>query len=525
MSRHAWAGAGPTFPPFQAKRPIHRCRPLAALLLALIGAVAVQAETSALWGAHGERWTPDGRLPDFSYAGYHCGEAPLPTVAPGVSVRTFGAKGDGVTDDTQAFLKALASVKSGAIEIPAGRYRITSILSITRSGLVLRGAGPDKTILFFPTPLNEIRPNWGATTTGERTSNYSWSGGFVWFQGDPGNHLLTTITAPAQRGATSLRVATTNRLRVGQQCEIYQTDTTTNTLAASLYSGDPGDTRKLHGSTRASLVCRLQRIVGNEIFFDRPLRCDVALEWKPVIRNFAPAVSESGVENLAFEFPVTPYKGHFTELGFNAVAFSGVVNCWARHLRVVNADSGFFPNGHFCTIQDVVFESARPPAAGGCTGHHGIYFGGDDNLFRGFDYRTRFIHDITVSQCAGNVAAGGQGVDLCLDHHERAPYDNLFTSLDAGAGTRLWHCGGGEALGKHCAGRGTFWNIRAATPQHYPPASFGPDSMNLVAVQPGQPSQTSAAGRWFEAIAPDALTPPDLHAAQLARRLGTAPRP
>jgi hypothetical protein len=116
-------------------------------------------------------------------------------------------------------------------------------------------------------------------------------------------------------------------------------------------------------------------------------------------------------------------------------------------------------------------------------------------------------------------------VDLCFDHHERAPYDNLFTDIDAGAGTRLWHCGGGEALGKHCGARGTFWNIRAAQPQRYPPANFGPPSMNLVAVQPGQLSERSAAGRWFEAIAPDQLTPPDLHAAQVSRRLGTAPRP
>ena len=80
---------------------------MAALLLALIGAVAVQAETSALWGAHGERWTPDGRLPDFSYAGYHCGEAPLPTVAPGVSVpgilrTSFGPTSSSVKSRSQS---------------------------------------------------------------------------------------------------------------------------------------------------------------------------------------------------------------------------------------------------------------------------------------------------------------------------------------------------------------------------------------------------------------------------------------
>jgi hypothetical protein len=117
------------------------------------------------------------------------------------------------------------------------------------------------------------------------------------------------------------------------------------------------------------------------------------------------------------------------------------------------------------------------------------------------------------------VTANGRGVDLCFDHHERAPYENLFTDIDAGAGTRLWQCGGGAALGKHCAARGTFWNIRAHAPQKYPPEAFGPASMNFVALQTSLPSETNLSGRWFEAVPPDEIIPQDIHAAQLARRL------
>src|SRR5437762_3886829 len=157
--------------------------------------VPVTAQTSELWGVNGERWNPRSLLPDFSFAGYHSGEAPLPKVPRGVSVKEYGAKGDGQTDDTAAFLQALATVKSGAIEVPPGRYRITNILEIKRSHIVLRGAGSDKSVLFFPKPLNDIKPNWGATTTGRPTSNYSWSGGFIWFKGNLGSHLLAKITA------------------------------------------------------------------------------------------------------------------------------------------------------------------------------------------------------------------------------------------------------------------------------------------------------------------------------------------
>lgn len=482
-------------------------------------------QTSDLWGLNGERWSPRSRLPDFSYAGYHSGEAPLPQAPRGVSVKEFGAKGDGTTDDTAAFQKALATVKNGAIEVPPGRYRITDMLEIKHSSIVLRGQGPAQSVLFFPKQLNDIKPNWGQTTSGRPTSNYSWSGGFVWFKGTVGNRPLASITAPARRGDISVRVSNPTNLRVGQRVEILETDTRDNSLAAWLYSGDAGDTSKLLGSTRASIVCHILKITGDNIEIDRPLRFDIKPEWEPRVVSFEPTVSESGVEDLGFEFPITPYQGHFTELGFNAVAFSGVSDCWARNLHIMNADSGIFTNSYFCTISRVVFESARPPDTSGSTGHHGFNFEGEDNLFTDFDFRTQFIHDITVDHNAsGNVSAQGRGVDLSLDHHRRAVNENLYTDIDAGAGTRLWLSSGGEALGKHAAARNTFWNIRARRAQNYPPPDFGPISINLIAVETRQPAEKNLNGKWFEAIPPQQIVPQDIHAAQLARRLQPSKR-
>jgi hypothetical protein len=43
---------------------------LPVLMLGLI--TPVQAATSALWGTNGELWRATSRLPDFSFAGYHC---------------------------------------------------------------------------------------------------------------------------------------------------------------------------------------------------------------------------------------------------------------------------------------------------------------------------------------------------------------------------------------------------------------------------------------------------------------------
>lgn len=44
-----------------------------------------------------------------------------------VSVKDFGAKGDGVTDDTSAFNAAFASIESGTIVIPYGTYKVGDI--------------------------------------------------------------------------------------------------------------------------------------------------------------------------------------------------------------------------------------------------------------------------------------------------------------------------------------------------------------------------------------------------------------
>jgi len=76
--------------------------------------------------------------------------------------------------------------------------------------------------------------------------------------------------------------------------------------------------------------------------------------------------------------------------------------------------------------------------------------GGNDNLFSNFDFQTKFIHDITLPRMTGNVHSNGRGVDLCLDHHRYALYENLFTNIDLGEGNGVWKCGGGADLRAHC---------------------------------------------------------------------------
>lgn len=67
-----------------------------------------------------------------------------------VSVMDFGAKGDGVTDDTAAFHAAI--ITNSALFLPAGTYRVN--LDIDRK-IVMRGEGTTLTLLY---PFDETKP-------------------------------------------------------------------------------------------------------------------------------------------------------------------------------------------------------------------------------------------------------------------------------------------------------------------------------------------------------------------------------
>lgn len=65
-----------------------------------------------------------------------------------VSVKSYGAKGDGTTDDTAAIQAAISAVgtSGGVVFFPPGTYRITSALTVTTNGVTLEGAGVASTI-------------------------------------------------------------------------------------------------------------------------------------------------------------------------------------------------------------------------------------------------------------------------------------------------------------------------------------------------------------------------------------------
>jgi pectate lyase-like protein len=495
---------------------------------------------SSLWGVNGEKWTPEGRLPDFSYAGYHAGEAPVPTPPAKWDLkRDFHAAGNGQTDDSDALLKAIESVKSGVLFIPKGTYVISKRIDINKGNLILRGAGPNQTVLFFPKSLEDL---FGNKARGTQQSQWAFRPGLINLNGkDPINAetRLASVTANARRGSRMLQIQsnTNGTIRKGEWVRLVESDPPKDSTAAAsliryLY-GDltppiPSNIEDLIGTRSiVRFLSRVKAVSGKTLELERPLPYDVRAEWTPEIHRFVPSLQEFGIEHLSIHFPWSAYPGHFKEKGYNAIFFQDVAQCWINDVEIQNSDFAIDLNStNFCTVSNVKLTTSASRAVGadarGANGHHGIDVShGTENLVTGFDVKTKIVHDISVEWYAlHTVFSKGRGVDLNMDHHREANYSSLFSQLDVGAGTRPFDSGGSSNRGPHAGAFNTYWNIRAAGPLKLPAADFGP-VLNFIGVGVGTNGKlTDSPYQWLvEQTEPASLCPADLHQAMKDRRL------
>ena len=204
------------------------------LVLPLLGA-AVACASPWRSGLYPEDWVPpqyrtdidfieDRFVQDFSFAGYHRGERPVPHITgPVFNALDHGADPTGTDDSTaaiQAAIDAAESAGGGVVYLPEGEYRVSKpadsnhALRIRRSDMVLRGAGPDKTFI-----VN--------TTTDMRSSSVirvEPEGGGTW--ATPAS-TPTAVTQDHHGPTTSVTVASTRLLNPGDWIVVHNPFTDT----------------------------------------------------------------------------------------------------------------------------------------------------------------------------------------------------------------------------------------------------------------------------------------------------------
>lgn len=466
------------------------------MLLVLV-AIAF-ADPSALYGEHGENWDPVGRLPDFSYAGYHAGEDELPEIARVTLVTDHGAVGDGVTDDTAAFQAAIDATESGAIGVPSGTYTLNGDLRISKSDIVLQGDGPD-TVLLFTNPLETVR---GPAV------QWSWNGGLIQVEPTGSTQDLTAVTATALRGDRTLEVSDASALSAGDLVVLSLVDDDARTFGRHLHNDQfDGGTCAYQVPMTLDWPVFIDAVEGNTVTLAQPLRLDARVEWMPTLTTH-PNLTDVGIEHLTIAFPDVPYAGHLEEPGYNGIFFTrGVVDAWVRDVTFINADNGVLVDrlSKRHTIEDIRFEGRK--------GHHGLNIAfAADGLYDGLSYQADFVHHITVDHRAnGNVFKNVVGVaEVHLDHHRDGPFENLFSQFDAEVS--FFH-GGNFCAGHPAGARETMWGL----PGPLQPPYWAAAQANIVGDLTLDDSLTGDA-EWVENVSD--LTPVDLHQDQLDRRLG-----
>ena len=454
-------------------------------------------------------------LPDFSYAGYGFGVAPIPSDSGTVvDVTTFGAIPDDELDDTKAVLRALAAANAVkgkvTLRFPKGRTQITEVLRITRSDIVLdgAGAGPGGSELWFPRPLKLIDKSHDFDELRDYLvrekkyqvepennidylfTEYSWAGGMIYvgpdktravsYDGskDVRDSRLANGVSGKQFGRT-LTVDDASKLRVGDvvQLQWFSVDGPQSAILKSLY----GDTDLPIGShhwsspNRPVVVqsTRIAAIRGKTVTLGDPLLHDVRADQPAVLAAWQ-HLTNVGIQNLRLQFPDAPAFGHHLEQGYNGIYFTGAFDGWVRNLVIDQSDSGILTdNAASLTIENVTTSGAR-------RAHYSVHVGAVHNvLVKDLKVENPVIHPLSVNTRSTRSVFLRAAVarDAALDQHSGSNHQNLFDQVvlhidpkkgKAGWAYQLW-VGGGAPYWKPGHGLyNTVWNAALVMPESVP---------------------------------------------------------
>ncbi|MGJ1320381.1 glycosyl hydrolase family 28-related protein [Sphingobacterium spiritivorum] len=249
--------------------------------------------------------------------------------------------------------------------------------------------------------------------------------------------------------------------------------------------------------------------------------------WEGGMITFSGDIAGSGIQSLKIEFPDNAWAGHnFHERGYNAIGFTDRAHDgWIKNIKLKGCDMGIWigRSAHHITAEGWSHDAGPVRVAGTKgVGHHGVNIYGGYNLLQNFEIKGKFDHDLSVESQYSifNVFRNGKGTDICIDHHNHAVRNNLFTNLNVGTGTRLYKSGGNDTPAGININE-TYWNITAINNLSYNYMGYntsGAKSKNNVAIGIKTTSGSATPNvdnNWYETINPQSLYPKDLYVSQM----------
>jgi hypothetical protein len=297
------------------------------------------------------------RITDFSYAGYMGGGVVIPDVPVIRTVRPTGGADD--SDAIQAVIDEVAGMPPrndfrGAVLLAPGAFPCSKTITISASGIVLRGSGAigekRTTLKLTGSPhlgigvrANAVRPGQAGQREDEQV---------------PSTAITDTYVAS---GATQFSVVDASGFRVGDAIEIRRpvTEAWVKFMQMDDMVRDGKAQTWVRVGNRTNMERRVTGISGKTITVDIPLTDSFDAKYLnppgPAVAKVRSSnrLSQIGIEQLHIESP--PQEINHTEAHYSALRMNGE-DCWVREVVCDETMNSIGVSGRRITLQRVAVD-------------------------------------------------------------------------------------------------------------------------------------------------------------------------
>ncbi|HWD18514.1 MAG TPA: DNRLRE domain-containing protein [Verrucomicrobiae bacterium] len=462
--------------------PVYRARRVAAaLVLGAVCAGPARAWHSALYPVD---WQPPSvavgfetnkLIQDFSYAGYHAGEAPIPNrtgTTYDVSKAPYNADKTGAQDATTAIQNAINSAQAaggGIVFLPAGVYAVKPpgtanyALRITAGNVVLRGAGAGQTFL-LNTSTN-MRSKSIVLVTGPSGAGFYASG-----------TATATIRQDLLGPATVLPVNNINGIQAGDWVAV-RADCTDAWITEHNEPDWIGYGDDLQGVAYFRQVVSVSS-VSNTITIAAPTRYYLKTRDNArVVRLGSAPAQECGLEDFSIgnvqgsgtgwgedDYTDSTKSAYYSHDSY-AIKFSYARNGWVRSVQTFQAAG----NSTTCDLlsNGLLFEQCSQMTATNCSFQRPQYGGGGGN---GYMYRINNGNECLMDNChstftrhsfvLSSMASSGNVFHECVDKDSGHQTGDTGSQTTAGSNSdHHMHFSHGNLIDA-CTGDNSVWEAR-----------------------------------------------------------------
>lgn len=399
-------------------------------------------------------------VPDFSAVGYMNSETSIPTI--GVVLTVNPVVGDNLANIQNAINQVAALPLDaggfrGAILFNAGTYNISDSVTITASGIVLRGVG-----------FNGSGTNFIATKTAQHNLfTFVGASGTAYNSSSTTRKAITNSYVPI--GTKQITVASGHTFAIGDKVFVHRipNDAWINLLGMNLLTTiDPLDVNWTAAAYDMDSERKIVNINGNVISLDAPIMdvIDPIYSTGELVKFTDSRIQKCGIENMRISstYVSSTDENH----GWEAVSFDKIYNAWAKNLEVyyfgysavhINSDASFI------TVDNCKMLDAKSTIDGGR--RYSFNIDGQRSLVQNCTTRNGRHDYVNGSRTCGpnvfyNSTAAIQNSDIG-PHHRWATgilFDNLTGTGNMNVQNRLVMGSGHGWSG----GQIMFWNCTAA---------------------------------------------------------------